>query len=383
MNIISEGKSEPLPPHINIQWDALSERTRNEYTEKAKAVVTLVLATIAPCQEKRLWQAIIHCHESQVTSEAIRPVDIGLEAILLAYKECDNRSTKTQILSIICNKYSQSQIQEFLPEISLRQIKNARKHAQEHGPGESIVKEQIFRCRLDMEKVKEFVYFISRFTFLQDVAFGTKTLKLSSGESLPISALVRTMTTTKIVHLYQEECKRENKEPLKERTCFRIMEVCSASKQKSLQGLDNTSTAGAEAFQTLESLVYTLVKNGAGVTWGRDIGRALTAGRQYLKVEYKSHLGPDECCTDHCTVFALSDPEKHEFSSPCYHNHNLSCSDCHKIKNVLKDKIESSEVNLSEEQRERAKWEFEHAVSNIEAWKSHLLRVKTKPGKML
>ena len=56
--------------------------------------------------------------------------------------------------------------------------------------------------------------------------------------------------------------------------------------------------------------------------------------------------------------------------------HNLSCSDCHKIKNVLKDiedKIESSEVNLSEEQRERAKWEFEHAVSNIEAWKSHLL----------
>ena len=377
LNIISEGKFEPLPPHINIQWDALSERTRNEYTEKAKAMVTLVLATIAPCQEKRLWQAIIHCHESQVTSEAIRPVDIGLEAILLAYKECDNRSTKMQILSIICNKYSQSQIQEFLPEISLRQIKNARKHAQEHGPGEPIVKEQIFRCRLDMEKVKEFVYFISRSTFLQDVAFGTKTLKLSSGESLPIPALVRTMTTTKIVHLYQEECKRENKEPLKERTCFRIMEVCSASKQKSLQGLDNTSTAGAEAFQTLESLVDTLVKNGAGVTWGRDIGRALTAGRQYLKGEYKSHLGPDVCCTDHCTVFALSDPEKHEFSSPCYHNHNLSCSDCHKIKNVLKDiedKIESSEVNLSEEQRERAKWEFEHAVSNIEAWKSHLLR---------
>ena len=250
LNIISEGKFGPLPRHIDIQWDALSERTRNEYTEKAKDVVTLVLATIAPCQEKRLWQAIIQCHESHVTSEVIRPVNIGLEAILLAYKECDNRSTKTQILSIICNKYSQSQIQEFLPGISLRQIKNARKHAQEHGPGEPIVKEQIFRCRLDMEKVKEFVYFISRSTFLQDVAFGTKTLKLSSGESLPIPALVHTMTTTKIVHLYQQECKRENKAPLKERTCFRIMEVCSASKQKSLQGLDNTSTAGAEAFQT-------------------------------------------------------------------------------------------------------------------------------------
>ena len=41
--------------------------------------------------------------------------------------------------------------------------------------------------------MKEFVYFISRSTFLQDVAFGTKTVKLHSGESIPIPALVRTM----------------------------------------------------------------------------------------------------------------------------------------------------------------------------------------------
>lgn len=153
--------------------------------------------------------------------------------------------------------------------------------------------------------------------------------------------------------------------------------MCSASKQKSLQGLDNTSTAGAEAFETLETLVDNLAKNGAGVAWGRDIGRALTAGKQYLKGEYKSHLGPDECCADHCTVFALSDPEREEFASLCDHSHNLCCSDCKKIKQVLKDieeKIEKKELELTEDQRERAKWEFEHAVANIEAWKSHLLR---------
>lgn len=56
------------------------------------------------------------------------------------------------------------------------------------------------------------------------------------------------MTTTKIIHLYQQECKQEGKEPMNERTCFRIVQVCSASKQKSLQGLANTSTAGIEAF---------------------------------------------------------------------------------------------------------------------------------------
>lgn len=307
LGLISEEKFEPLPRYIEVQWDALSDRDRKDYTEKAEEVVSLVLNAIAPLQSERLWQAIIQCHQSL---NGTRKLDVGLEAILLAYKECENKSTKTQILSLISNKYSQSELQDLLPGISLRQIKNARKHAQECGPGEPVQKKQIFRCRLDMEKVKDFVYFISRSTFLQDVAFGTKTLKLNSGESIPIPALVRTMTASKIVHLYQEEYKAENKVPLKERTCFRILEVCSASKQKSLQGLDNTSTTGAEAFETLETLVENLARNGAGLVWGREIGRALTAGRQYFKGEYKSHLGKDECCADHCTVFALSDPKK-------------------------------------------------------------------------
>ena len=212
---------------------------------------------------------------------------------------------------------------------------------------------------------------------MQDVALGTKTLKLHSGESIPIPALVRTMTAAKIVYLYQEECKRENKDPLKERTCFRIIGVCSASKQKSLQGLDNTSTAGAEAFETLQTLVDNLARNGAGVTWSHEIGRVLTAGKQYLKGEYKSHLGPGECCADHCTVYALSDPEREEFVFVCDHSHDLTCSNCQSIRNALQnieEQIEKEEIELTVEQKERARWEFEHAVTDIEAWKAHLLR---------
>ena len=162
------------------------------------------------------------------------------------------------------------------------------------------------------------------------------------------------MTTTKIVHLYQQECKSKSKVSLKERTRFRIMEMCSSSKKKSLQGLDNISTVGVEAFQMLETLVDNLARNGTRVTWGREIGRALTAGRQYLKGEYKSHLGPDEDCADHCTVYALSDPEKEQLASVRDHSHNLSCLDCQKIKKVLKDiekRVESEELQLTEDQR--------------------------------
>ena len=94
------------------------------------------------------------------------------------------------------------------------------------------------------------------------------------------------MTAAKIIHLYQDECAREDENGLGERTCYRIIEVCSASKQKSLQGLDNTATAGTEAFELLESLVGQLSSNGAGVEWGRQTVKALRSGKMYLKGEY-------------------------------------------------------------------------------------------------
>ena len=45
---------------------------------------------------------------------------------------------------------------------------------------------------------------------------------------------------------------------------FRMLEVCSASMQKSLHGLDNINAEGAEAFDNLHSMIETLMENGAG-----------------------------------------------------------------------------------------------------------------------
>ena len=47
-----------------------------------------------------------------------------------------------------------------------------------------------------MEKVRDLIEFFFRSTFLEDVAFGTKTLKLSSGERIPITSVVRAMTAS-------------------------------------------------------------------------------------------------------------------------------------------------------------------------------------------
>ena len=69
-----------------------------------------------------------------------------------------------------------------IPGLSKWQIDRARRHAAKEGPGHQVVLIPIKRTRLDPVKTSHFVYFIARPNFLQDVAYGTKELKLDSGE---------------------------------------------------------------------------------------------------------------------------------------------------------------------------------------------------------
>ena len=66
----------------------------------------------------------------------------------------------------------------------------------------------------------------------------------------------------------------------------------------------------------------------------------------------------------------------HQYDA-CNHKHSLLCADCQNIKMVLegiREKIEDEKLDLTYDQRERAMWEYEQVVVEIEAWKTHLLR---------
>ena len=139
-----------------------------------------------------------------------------------------------------------------------------------------------------------------------------------------------------------------------------------------MQGLDNTCTTSEEAFETIASIVENLGRHGAGATWTRENLRSLSAGKNYLKSVYKSHQGPDEPCPDHCTVFALSDPVEEKFSSKCCHDHNQACPECKGIVDVLRaiqHSLRNGDLDLSEKQKERARWDLDNSVSSIDAWK--------------
>ena len=86
------------------------------------------------------------------------------------------------------------------------------------------------------------------------------------------------MIPERIVQQYQQYCTERGFEPMSKRTLHRVLGECSASVRKSFQGLDNFSSQGAEAFDSLYKLVE---------VWAREMKQQLRASNQYLKSDYK------------------------------------------------------------------------------------------------
>ena len=97
---ISDGTFSAFPNYIDLSWDELSKQAKENHIKNVKNAVMLVLGTVAPSQEDAIWQSLLQSELSR--RDPVRcTFDVGLEAILQAYKECENKSTKIQILSLI------------------------------------------------------------------------------------------------------------------------------------------------------------------------------------------------------------------------------------------------------------------------------------------
>ncbi|CAF4902432.1 unnamed protein product, partial [Rotaria magnacalcarata] len=97
--------------------------------------------------------------------------------------------------------------------------------------------------------------------------------------------------------------------------------------------------------------------------------------RFYLEFDYKVHVTRSSNITDHCCIYALSDPKKRDFSQDCDHEHDESCIECSNLTSTL-NKIERflEETEKDEELLDRTLKKFRSYHESIEAWKAHLLR---------
>ena len=177
--------------------------------------------------------------------------------------------------------------------------------------------------------------------------FGERKLKLSNGEKIIVLDVIRNAIPTRIVSQYLAYCDEtiatDEFKPLATSSLFAILQKCSASTRKSLAGLDNFSSDGSTAFDQLQNLCDDMIS--LGKDWANSwtfmsteilqwsiigtksesvarLKRDLHDGRDYLKLDYKTHVATESKVADHCSKYALSDKTNAAWRDKCDHDHD-------------------------------------------------------------
>ena len=218
---LSDGRVSPVRFQLNKPITDVAETTRTYVRRKSKEIVETTLECIAPGQSAELLALIT----TPPTTIALSPENKVMRALIWLYEGATSWYTKRTVLSIFVQHYSKTKLKEMIPGLTTWRIDQARKHAAVVGEGVSEEREPVIRYRLDGEKVDHFLDFISSPHYLQDVAYGTRKLKMSTGESIEIPDLVRTVISSRMVKLYQSYCREVDFHPLGRSTLFSILKV--------------------------------------------------------------------------------------------------------------------------------------------------------------
>lgn len=278
----------PVRHQLSVPWNAAKSRTKRRYLRKAEQCVSAVTDALAPDDSDNLWGELCEHRLKRRTVAGKSGKDLELlEAFAESYCHAHHWSTRRQILSILADKLSFKELQELIPSVTNYRYKIARHHILLHGRAEPVPSHGGKRMKVEPAKLEHFVSFITSPHVLQDVPFGEKLLKLSTGEVIKTPNVIRIMIPERMIQQYQQYCSETGYEPMSKRTLHRVLQECAASVRKSLQGLDNFSAQGTEAFDDLNTLVDKLVDLGKTQVWAREMKQKLRSAKQYLKGDYK------------------------------------------------------------------------------------------------
>ena len=221
----TDGRISPVRSQCKSDVMTISSSTQRYYQKKAEQIVDTVLDAIAPGNSSWLLQQVFTKYQSGRAVSATAEEDSLVSRLVTLYNEASSWHTQQQILSLFASDYSKTELLQLVPGLTKFRIDEARKHAFQTKPGQLIEPPTITRTRLNPAKVDHFLDFISSPSFIQDVAYGTKTLKLSNGEKIDIPNVVRTVIASRLIQLYQSYCVETSFKPLGRSTLFNILKV--------------------------------------------------------------------------------------------------------------------------------------------------------------
>ena len=213
-----------------------------------------------------------------------------MKALAETYDNASSGNLKRQVLSIFADLTTYEEVCKFLPGLTKYMFCEARKHRLTCGRGVLVVPKAGVRTRVDISQLDHFVNFITSPYIVQDLPFGERFLKLSSGEVIHTPNVIRVSVNERIIDQYLQYCQESEVTPLSKSTLHRILSACSVSVKKSLQGLDYFISDGGKAFDDLLKLVDQLIDFGIQSNLAQDLQRRLKSGKSYLKSDFKVRI---------------------------------------------------------------------------------------------
>ena len=286
--------------------------------------------------------------------------------LFFAFEIAPNTKIQKQLLSLVPEKYSKEIIMNAFG-VSRYLVDASRKHAKESGIGMLLETKPIFRDRLDKNLIDGFLEFVTQDEYLQDVAYGDRTIKITKDISIVMPNVIRKASHTKIIDDYKLFYGEKS---LSRSVCYKILDECSASFSKCLQGLDNMMADGMYAFENLEKTLNSLCNFLYDETEKIDsLISILKSNQNFLKFNYLKHLKYSSSCSDHCVNFALSNVNN------CDHIHTRECSDCNALDySLIEIQSEIEKILPDNQNKKDTIFNTKKEVEKIKEWKNHLVR---------
>lgn len=181
---------------------------------------------------------------------------------------------------------TKDELLQSIPGLTVYKIDQARLLGDAHSRETVKEKMKTTRQRMDAEKMQHALGFFFDPSFMQIVSYGTREMKLDSGEKITIPDVVRTLCHSHLVDMYVAYCKETDFQPLGRTSLFHILRACAASKRKNLRGLDNITAEGVDGYTELHRLIDQLKDLGLmSLDVHSEISTKLTASRVYMKTD--------------------------------------------------------------------------------------------------
>lgn len=215
---LSGRRVSPVRFQLNQDVTGAAKSTRSYIKRKAYEVVETTLECIAPGQSRELLKLI-----TEPTTMDDKPANEIMKTLISLFDKAPTRQARLKLLAVFVQHFTKTQLKEMVPGLTTWKIEEARKYADDWDLFEP--KGTVIRYRLDEKKVDHFIDFISSPYYLQDVAYGTRKIRLSNGEVIEIPNMVRTVINARMIKLYKSYCQEVDVVPLGRSMLFSILKV--------------------------------------------------------------------------------------------------------------------------------------------------------------